>query len=221
MFTKIAYSFLLLFSFQSILAIDATYDGAEGIRAQILEPNCLTCHTTGFSFFRRLGAPSSVNFDTYQVALESADRIVARRNNMPPTTTNPPRLTETQRDALLAWQKAGFPEKATATPEPTIKATFTFNDNILKIPTLSAVDIGFFAADLKIIAESPFVLEVISLTELEQNIDTPVASFVNNDIGIPDLEVSDGNQVIGHFNVILRLINTEPFQFNLIQAREL
>jgi len=218
MFTKITYCFLCLFSVQSVLAIDATYDGAEGIRAQVFEPNCLTCHTTGFSFSQRRGAPSSVNFDNYQSALKSAERIIARRNSMPPTTTNPPRLTETQRDALLAWQKAGFPEEATETP---IKATFTFNDNVLKIPTLSAVDIGFFAADLKVIAENPFVLEVISLTELEQNIDIPVASFVNNEIGIPDLEVSDGNRVIGHFNVILRLTNTEPFQFNLIQAREL
>jgi len=119
---------IFVLSVSNCLAIDAVYDGTNGIKAQVFS-NCLGCHSSDLSGSSRNGAPTSVNFDNYQLALSSAERAVLRGagGSMPPFGNEP--LNEEQKNALLAWQDADFPEAeiimATPTPEPTPIPTAT------------------------------------------------------------------------------------------------
>ena len=62
----------------TVLAIEAVYDGENGIRAQVFSSNCLFCHSSELTGSQRNGAPSSVNWDTYDDAVENGDRAIVR-----------------------------------------------------------------------------------------------------------------------------------------------
>ena len=108
---------LLLFGINSPLqaAIDAAYDGNNGIRNNVLSV-CLQCHSSTLTGAARNSAPSSVDFNTYAGASLWGDREVIRaaiEASMPPSGVVP--LNQEQKAALLAWEAAGFPEKSAAT----------------------------------------------------------------------------------------------------------
>lgn len=95
-------------------ATEATYDGPNGIRNNVLTA-CLQCHSASVTGAGRSGAPDIVNFDTYAAASMWADLLITKavvERSMPPTGP----LNGDQRAALLAWQAAGFPEKGAAAP---------------------------------------------------------------------------------------------------------
>ena len=101
----------LAFNGQLHAQIEPVYDGTNGIRNRALSM-CLTCHATTVTGGARRGAPSPPNYDTYAEAIINADITVERAvgGSMPPSGFQP--LTTEQKNALLAWQKAGFPERA-------------------------------------------------------------------------------------------------------------
>jgi uncharacterized membrane protein len=70
---------------------------------------CLGCHSSSLSGFQRLGAPTSVNFDTYDSAVASASKAVSqvRFGRMPPRGTTP--LTADEQDELFSWVDCGTP----------------------------------------------------------------------------------------------------------------
>ncbi|MCX7176074.1 MAG: hypothetical protein NT159_19555 [Proteobacteria bacterium] len=93
-------------------AIDAVYDGDNGIRSRVLTV-CMQCHSTTLAGGARNGSPSFVNFNTYADAVLWGDLAVTRaviEGSMPPQGVQ--RLNAEQKAALSAWQAAGFPEKS-------------------------------------------------------------------------------------------------------------
>lgn len=108
-------------------AIEAVYEGNDGIRGKVLTV-CMQCHSTTLSGGSRNGAPSPPNFNTYADAILLGDLAVARavEGSMPPQGL--PRLNAEQKAALLAWQAAGFPERSAAvadTQAPTTPSGLT------------------------------------------------------------------------------------------------
>jgi len=158
---------VLLFSFLitgHAFAIDPVYDGPNGIRERVFATNCLACHSSELTGPARNGAPSNINWDTYAAARPNADRAIVRAvelMTMPPDDSGIPKLNEEQRAAMLAWQNAGFPEKAA---DASTDATFDADSTLLKIPVVN-VGNQKFNATLRLIPfeSSPtgygFVLE--------------------------------------------------------------
>ncbi len=161
---------ILCFIFsQSVFAIDSVYEGEDGIRAKVFETNCLACHSSELSGSQRNNAPSGVNFDTFLSAIEKADRAVVRsvdRMNMPPSFFGLPTLDQEQKDAMLAWQQAGFPENLTTQTN----ATYDFNLLLLTLPVVNVGE-STFVATLKLISLPGssfgfgFILETADLIE--------------------------------------------------------
>lgn len=94
-------------------------DGAGGsftwtshVRA-ILD-RCTRCHSTENSGDARNGAPASVNFNTYEEAVQSADRALEMisRGFMPPAgnSVGAEPLSAAERSVVEAWINAGMPE---------------------------------------------------------------------------------------------------------------
>lgn len=132
-------------------AIEAVYEGNDGIRSKVLTV-CMQCHSTTLSGGSRNGAPSPPNFNTYADAILLGDFAVARavEGSMPPQGL--PRLNSEQKSALLAWQAAGFPERAASvadTQAPTtpsgLTATATSTSRISLAWTASSDNVGVTA----------------------------------------------------------------------------
>ncbi|MCK5666374.1 MAG: cytochrome c [Thiotrichaceae bacterium] len=117
----------------TVLAIDPAYEGDNGIRAQVFATHCLFCHSSELTGGQRNGAPSNVNWDTYSAALEKADRAIVRavdQMSMPPFFSGLPTLNQEQKEAMLAWQQAGFPRIPT-------NATFDFSSLKMALPVVN------------------------------------------------------------------------------------
>ncbi|MEM7019593.1 MAG: hypothetical protein AAF512_19935, partial [Pseudomonadota bacterium] len=113
-----------------VMSIEPVFDGDNGIRARIFAGSCLGCHSSTLSGINRNGAPAGINFDTFEAAMQSGERAVARgaiSMTMPPSASGLPPLTQEQAAALTAWQMAGFPQVAAAAP---IEAVFDGDNGI-------------------------------------------------------------------------------------------
>ncbi len=73
----------------------------------ILDQNCLPCHSTSRSGAQRNGAPLTVNFNTYELAVANSERANARlqAGTMPPTGG----LDAQLRATFLEWLADGTP----------------------------------------------------------------------------------------------------------------
>jgi hypothetical protein len=93
-------------------AAKVTYDGNEGVRAQIFAPNCLGCHSSTLSGSARNGAPASVNFNTYALATSGTNetRAVARvtAGTMPPSGS----LSLALKNLIQGWENDVFLQRA-------------------------------------------------------------------------------------------------------------
>ena len=104
-------------------AIDAAYEGSNGVRSKVLTV-CMQCHSSSVTGAARNQAPVIVNFDTYADAALWGDMAVTKaaiEESMPPSSV--PRLTQEQKSALFAWQAAGFPEKSASAQDTQAPAT--------------------------------------------------------------------------------------------------
>ncbi|GEM_PF-1707584 len=90
-------------------ATPVTYDG--DVRPQVFAPVCMNCHDSGKTGGARSGAPTSVNYDTYEAALAGSDRgnIRSQAGTMPPVFSGLS-LTAEQLAMLQAWLNDGTPE---------------------------------------------------------------------------------------------------------------
>lgn len=72
---------------------------------------CTDCHDSSLSGAQRRNAPSSLNFDDYDVAHANAERMATEVywGNMPPSGSGLT-LTAAQIDELLLWAMCGAPE---------------------------------------------------------------------------------------------------------------
>lgn len=82
---------------------------APGYATMTVFDKCTGCHSSTLSRFQRLGAPSYVNFDTYDAAVASASRAVSQvqSGRMPPRGTAP--LTADEKNELFTWVDCGTP----------------------------------------------------------------------------------------------------------------
>ena len=73
----------------------------------ILDQNCLPCHSTSKAGSQRNGAPPTINFETYELAVANIERANARiqAGTMPPTSG----LEPENRTTVLDWLAAGIP----------------------------------------------------------------------------------------------------------------
>lgn len=78
--------------------------------AQVFEPNCLHCHHSDLSGGNRDGAPDDVNFNTYALAKQNANRANTQLllGNMP--LDNPGSVPDEQACLIEAWMEQGFPQ---------------------------------------------------------------------------------------------------------------
>jgi mono/diheme cytochrome c family protein len=83
-----------------------TFDQVDAI-SQV----CTDCHDSSLSGAQRRNAPSSLNFDDYDVAHVYAERMATEVywGNMPPSGSDLT-LTAEQIDELLLWAMCGAPE---------------------------------------------------------------------------------------------------------------
>ncbi len=178
-------------------AIEPTYDGEEGIKAQVFETNCLFCHSSTLSGSDRNGAPSSINFDSFEGASASAEQAIeaaVEQMTMPPSSSNAQLLNDEQKTAMLAWKEAGFPKETGVDSS----ASYDFGTEILTLPIVK-VDDSYFKATLKFLqsADSPtgfsFVLETAEeITEMSDDaaffdasqglVTLPSVSLVENNV---------------------------------------
>jgi len=89
-------------------ALQAQAPGYDQVLEKIFKPVCMACHDSRKSGSARSGAPSTVNFDTYQAALAKADRANARiqAGTMPPSGG----LSAELKALMQSWIDAGTPE---------------------------------------------------------------------------------------------------------------
>jgi cytochrome c5 len=217
-------SLVLLFSFLitgHAFAIDPFYDGPNGIREKVFATNCLSCHSSALTGTARNGAPPGVNWDTYEATLPNADNAITRAveaMTMPPAGTKP-LLNQEQKDAMLAWQSAGFPQAAADTP---INATF--DGTTLKLPVVN-VGSQKFNATLRLtpLTSSPtgvgFVLENAALTT-ESSDTAATYDAASGKVLIPSVDVVQNGAVQDQVtNVELTLVpGSDPMTFNLEQS---
>lgn len=117
------------------LAIEPVYEGDDGIKAQVFDTNCLSCHSSELSGGDRNGAPSGVDYDSYATAVTHGGGAVKRGvtdMNMPPASSPKPPLTEEQKMALSNWKALGFPEKTMPPVYSAVPRTLTLPVAYLK-----------------------------------------------------------------------------------------
>jgi mono/diheme cytochrome c family protein len=98
-------------------AIQPVFNGNDGVLTNVFQTNCLACHSSTRTGAQRNGAPAGLNWDVYGTVVANFERIVARavvENSMPPNFSALPKLNQQQKDALIAWQAAGFAETESA-----------------------------------------------------------------------------------------------------------
>ncbi len=218
-------TYILLFFFfnQTVLAIDLVYEGENGIRAKVFETNCLACHSSELSGSDRNGAPPTYDWDIYDIVVDEANEIIERaveQMNMPPSFFGLPLLNQEQKDALLAWKEAGFPENSDNNPGNLTNASYDFANSILTLPVVN-VGASTFVASLKLIGlpGSPlglgFVLEDANLTD---DTSATAASFdpVTGVVDIPlvDLLNDAGNRDPVSAKLLL-IPGSNPLQFEV------
>ena len=135
----------LVFSFNAPLqaAIEPVYDGTTGVRNNALTV-CLQCHSSTLRGAARNAAPPTSNYDTYAEAIKSGASGVSRAvdGSMPPSGYV--QLNLEQKQALQAWQAAGFPERGgivTDTQSPTAPSGLTG-----KATGINAVSLSWIAS---------------------------------------------------------------------------
>jgi len=150
-------------------AIDPSFDGPDGIRERVFRPSCLGCHGSDRKGPERRGAPLNLNWDVYEVAKANGARILnaTLQRYMPPAGRGFPALNEAQRQALLAWEDAGFPESPVPLPAGN---TFNFNTMQLHIPEVVAAGFAYqVRLRLVLLSSRPAVygFELLSAVPLE------------------------------------------------------
>ncbi len=210
---------LCLLTTNSAFAIDAVYEGDNGIRATVFESNCLACHSSELSGSSRNGAPSNVNFDSYDSAQDKGDRAIARAVNqmsMPPVFSGIPSLTQEQKDAMLAWQEAGFPQFA----DTEINATFDFSTLILDLPVV-IVGNDKFSVTLNLF-ELPgsafgfgFALQGAEPTSADSD-KAATFAFDTGIVDIPEVELLNSGLANNKVSLQIQLIPGSSLQFDLI-----
>ncbi len=211
------FSFCLIIS-SDVFAIDPVYEGENGILAKVFSINCLFCHSSEKTGSSRNGAPSHVNLDTYEAALEYADRAIIRAVNemsMPPIFSVLPGLNQEQKAAMLAWQQAGFPKFST-------QATFDFSTQMLNLPIMVVGDLNY-RVELRLIEISSsafgvgFELVSAHLTELSSE----SAAMYNPETGVvqmPDIHLLNHNDISDKVSAQMLLIpDTDILQFELTE----
>jgi mono/diheme cytochrome c family protein len=220
---KSALTILFLFFITGrAFAIDPAYEGTNGIREQVFATNCLACHSSGLTGSARNGAPSSVNWDTYEATIANASRAIVRavdQMTMPPSFSGLPLLNETQRTAMLAWQSAGFP-RAAAIPTPV--ANYSFDSTILTLPVVNVGDQKFNATFRLSSTCNPniigFALESAELTTASLD-NAATFSSATGKIVAPLVQLVQNGASQGQLSVELTLItNSNPLQFVLTNS---
>lgn len=113
------YGVLLASSGTSLAQGVVTYD--DDVLPQVFEPFCIVCHSSELvGPAARRGAPSGVDYDTFEFATEGTNeeravvRILDEINPMPPPGFFPDVpdgiLPQALQDLMIDWQSAGFPE---------------------------------------------------------------------------------------------------------------
>ncbi len=153
-----------------------------------------------------------VNFDTYEVAVSYAEDAIDEavdKGDMPPSGSGFSLLTQEQKDALLAWQKAGYPLSD--------RSTYDFVTHRLNVPVVIVGDFSFSAVlTLFLTEQSPFGLgfELESAALTDQNSDSAAVFDPQTGlVDLPQVDLFDGEVVTNTIAGQLQLIEVSPFQF--------
>jgi cytochrome c5 len=175
---KSALTILFLFLISDLaFAIDPVYEGANGIREKVFATNCLACHSSDLTGAARNGAPSSVNYDTYEETVPNADLAIAEMNEgaMPPFGSGLPLLNQEQITAMLAWQSAGFPKTSPV-------ANYSYDNAILTLPVVNVGDQKYYAT----LRLTPFTDSPTGIGFLLESAEQTTASLDNEATYFPE-----------------------------------
>jgi hypothetical protein len=214
-----------------LFAVEAVYEGSAGLKALVFSPGCLGCHSSHLSGTQRNGAPTLLNWDVYDIARANGSRIInsaVTQAYMPPAQSRGIPLNAEQRNALLAWEAAGFPQFSANT------ASFDFSNNTLQVP---AVLVGNASYNVRLrlltLPQSPtgmgfelssMVLTEIATTEVAQTDPAtntaPNAIYAANTgtVTIHDIALRNNTNLAGYTraNIELQaLAGTQPLRFVL------
>jgi len=212
------FNFIILYVIYShtVFAIDPVYDGDNGIRAQVFATNCLFCHSSELTGSQRNGAPTNVNWDTYSAAAEKGDRAIVRaveQMGMPPFFSRLPTLNQEQKEAMLAWQQAGFPRIQT-------NATFDFSNQKLTLPVVNVNEL-IYSVTLQLITIPGSALGFgfkLETAELIEETSTTAAIFLpeTNVVEMPEIDLLNTSDNANKVSVQMVLMpNIEPFTFEV------
>lgn len=219
--------FLYIVCSHAALAIDPVYEGDNGIRATVFATNCLSCHSSELTGSQRNGAPTNINWDTYSETIDNADRAVVRavdQMTMPPSFSGLPTLDQDQKNAMLAWQQAGFPENQSDNNQT--NATFDFENLILTLPVVHVGELTYLAT-LKLIDIADSVLGfgfILETAELTQNNSTTAATFnlETNIVEIPEIDLINNNDSSNKVSAQMLFIpGSESLQFEVLSVTSL
>ena len=201
----------------SVSAIEPVYEGEEGIKQLVFATNCLACHSSDKSGTDRNDAPFSVNFDTYAAAVQNAEEAInetVNKSDMPPLESGIPKLTEDQKNALLAWRQGGFLQFGT-------NSTFDFSTNTLTLPVVQVGQLSY-QVTLKFVAlpgsSSGIGFQLESAIETSNTSDT-AATFVSETglVVMPSIDLINSPSAEDKVSAEMRLQQpvSEPFIFEL------
>ncbi len=200
-----------LIASHSALAIDPVYEGENGIRSNVFATNCLGCHSSDLVGGERHDAPFDVNFDTYEAALSDADDAIneVNKGDMPPAGSGFPLLIQEQKDALLAWQKAGYPLSN--------RSTYDIVTQRLNVPVVMVGDFSFSAVlTLFLTDQSPlgigFELESAALTDQTSD-NAAVFDPQTGLVDLPQVDLFNGEVITRTITGQMLLIEDSPKQF--------
>lgn len=205
----------------SVFAIEPVYDGENGIREKVFATNCLFCHASNLTGSQRQGAPSFVNWDTYEATRLNASRAIARAVRdltMPPASSGIPHLNEEQQTAMLAWQKAGFPKSNNLE----IIGTFDFDTAILTLPVVNVGDLKYRATfKLTQLNDSPtgfgFILEGEPQPTTETSGNAATFLPATGQLHVPKVNLINKAINLGQVSAELVLVpGASPLLFSLI-----
>ncbi len=195
------------------LAIEPVYEGEDGIRNKVFASNCLACHASNLVGVQRNGAPAGLNWDVYETSKDRGNRIIVRavqQMSMPPSFSSVPALNQEQKNALTAWQQAGFPRIM----EMTEAANYDFSTLALTLPVVHVGDL-IYKAVLQLVERpgSPtgfgFQLVMAELVET----DSPTAAIFNTETGVvlmPEIQLLNGDAVSDKVSAEMGLVEDNP-----------
>ncbi|MBK7827083.1 hypothetical protein [Nannocystis sp.] len=100
----------LLFACSGATNVDCKQVTVPKYAAMTAWARCTNCHSSSLSGGSRAGAPSGINYDSYDAAVADADIALSQvdSGSMPPSGS--PKLSAAEKDQIINWASCDTPQ---------------------------------------------------------------------------------------------------------------